>query len=260
METSWRIIIFVSVFFIMWCWENYNPLRSRVEQIKSYRRTVNLMLGAFSMLLMRLSFGASSILLAQEAQLQGLGLFNYYPFFSVGQFCLSIILLDLAIYWQHRLFHLWPGLWRLHEVHHSDLDFDVTTALRFHPLEIVLSMIYKLALIVVLGISPLAMLVFEIGLNASALFNHSNIRLPPALERVVRLILVTPDMHRIHHSILPAEQATNFGFCLSCWDRLFGTYQASAQNNQATMLIGVARYRTLAHVNFINCLLMPFKK
>jgi sterol desaturase/sphingolipid hydroxylase (fatty acid hydroxylase superfamily) len=259
MESSWRLIIFVSVFFIMWSWEKYNPLRP-IEQVKSYRRTVNLTLAVFTMLLMRLSFGASSILLAQEAQLQGMGLLKYFQVLSVGQVLISIIMLDLAIYWQHRLFHQWAGLWRLHEVHHSDLDFDVTTALRFHPLEIVLSMGYKLALILILGISPLAVLVFEIGLNASALFNHSNIRLPVALERVVRLILVTPAMHRIHHSILPTEQATNFGFCLSCWDRLFGTYQATAQGDQTTMLIGVARYRTPAQVNFVKCLLMPFTK
>ena len=154
-----------------------------------------------------------------------------------------MVLFDLAIYLQHVMVHAVPALWRLHRMHHSDLDFDVTTGARFHPVEILLSMAIKLALVAALGPPAIAVLIFEVALNGSSMFNHANLRLPGALDRCLRWIVVTPDMHRVHHSIVPFETNSNFGFCLPWWDRLFGTYRDQPGAGHVGMTIGIEEFR-----------------
>ena len=154
-----------------------------------------------------------------------------------------MVLLDLAIYLQHVLFHAVPALWRLHRMHHADLEFDVTTGVRFHPIEILLSMVIKLGVVAALGAPAVAVLIFEVLLNATSMFNHGNVRLPPRLDRVLRWIVVTPDMHRVHHSIVPRETNSNFGFNLPWWDRLFGTYRAQPAAGHEGMTIGIEQFR-----------------
>jgi sterol desaturase/sphingolipid hydroxylase (fatty acid hydroxylase superfamily) len=170
-----------------------------------------------------------------------------------------ILLLDLAIYLQHVLFHAVPGLWRLHRMHHADLDFDATTGLRFHPLEILMSMAIKLAVVGSLGAPPVAVLVFEIILNAAALFNHSNLRLPAGVDRALRLVLVTPDMHRVHHSSDPRETNSNYGFSVPWWDRLMGTYIAQPAKGHEGMEIGIEQFRTPRDLWLDRMLVQPVR-
>jgi sterol desaturase/sphingolipid hydroxylase (fatty acid hydroxylase superfamily) len=171
----------------------------------------------------------------------------------------SILILDLAIYLQHVMFHAVPGLWRLHRMHHADLDFDATTGLRFHPVEIVLSMAIKLTVVGAIGAPPVAVLAFEVILNATALFNHGNIRLPPAVDRVVRLVLVTPDMHRVHHSSDPRETNSNYGFSVPWWDRLLGTYVAQPAKGHENMEIGIEQFRTERDLWLDRMLVQPLR-
>jgi len=169
---------------------------------------------------------------------------------------LAIIVLDLIIYWQHRIFHVVPVLWRLHKVHHSDNAIDTSTALRFHPVEIVLSMLVKFAAVLLFGIPVLAVVIFEILLNATALFNHSNIRVP--YDKVLRLLIVTPDMHRVHHSVLVNEANSNYGFNVPWWDRLFGSYVAQPKQGHEAMQIGLSQYQQ-GETSLLKLLLMPFR-
>lgn len=171
----------------------------------------------------------------------------------------TLLFLDFAIYCQHILMHKWPLLWRLHKVHHTDLEFDATTAVRFHPLEIVLSMLYKVVCIVLIGGNPEAIIVFEIFLNGAATFNHSNVRISDKVDKVLRWLIITPDMHRIHHSAEPAETDSNYGFSVSWWDRLCRTYTAEPKQSQTTMTIGLNAYRKRDELGFMQCLLIPFK-
>ena len=171
----------------------------------------------------------------------------------------SVLLLDLTIYLQHVMFHAVPAFWRLHRMHHADLEFDVTTGLRFHPLEILLSMVIKLAAVAVLGPPPVAVLVFEVLLNGTSMFNHGNLRLPASLDRVLRLILVTPDMHRVHHSVLPHETNSNFGFNLPWWDRLLGTYRSQPAAGHAGMTIGIEQFRSPGELRLDRMLVQPFR-
>ena len=173
---------------------------------------------------------------------------------------LSLVLLDLLIYWQHRIFHRVAWLWRLHRVHHADTEFDASTAIRFHPLEILLSLGIKGAVVVVLGVSPTAVLVFEIVLNFSAMFNHANISLPASWERVLRKILVTPDFHRIHHSPQVRQTHSNFGFCLPWWDYIFASYTATAKEDQRHADIGLKQYRTQVDQRLWSLLVQPFRR
>jgi sterol desaturase/sphingolipid hydroxylase (fatty acid hydroxylase superfamily) len=166
----------------------------------------------------------------------------------------------MLIYWQHRLFHVVPLFWRIHRMHHADLDFDVTTALRFHPIEIVLSMLIKLAAVWLLGPAPVAVLLFEVLLNGTAMFNHANVRLPRALDRVLRLIVVTPDMHRVHHSVYMDEINSNYGFNLPWWDRLFGSYRPQPRDGHEGMRIGLSAYRTPVCANLAWMLMLPFRR
>jgi sterol desaturase/sphingolipid hydroxylase (fatty acid hydroxylase superfamily) len=171
---------------------------------------------------------------------------------------LSVVVLDLAIYGQHVAFHKLPVLWRLHRMHHSDVEIDTTTGVRFHPLEILLSMLYKIALIVVLGAPPAAVVLFELVLNATAMFNHGNVELPAAVDRVLRLAVVTPDMHRVHHSVHRDETESNYGFNLSVWDWLFATYRAQPRDGHAAMVIGLPEFREARDRRLDRLLVQPF--
>jgi sterol desaturase/sphingolipid hydroxylase (fatty acid hydroxylase superfamily) len=196
---------------------------------------------------------------ASLAGARGWGLFNntVLPFWVV--FFTSVVLLDLAIYLQHVMFHAVPALWRLHRMHHADLDFDVTTGARFHPIEIVLSMLVKFAVIAALGTPAVAVVVFEVLLNATAMFNHGNLRLPLALDRVLRIFVVTPDMHRVHHSVEDHETNSNFGFNLAIWDRLLGTYRDQPDEGHERMVLGIRDYREPKFVtDLLGMLALPF--
>ena len=224
------------------------------------RWTNNLGLVFFNSFILRLAFPAAAVGMAQFAAGQGWGLFNYFdaPFWLAV--VASVVILDFCIWLQHVMVHAVPLLWRLHRVHHADLDFDVTTGARFHTLEILLSMLIKFAVIVLLGPPLLAVVVFEVVLNATAMFNHGNIRLPLPLDRVIRWLIVTPDMHRVHHSHLEHETNSNFGFNLSLWDRLFGTYRDQPQDGHTGMVIGIDTWRDPAHcVRLPGMLIMPFQ-
>jgi len=192
------------------------------------------------------------------AQSHGWGVFNLLAVPAWVATPAAVILLDLVIYGQHVMFHAVPVLWRLHRMHHADLEFDVTTGLRFHPVEILLSMAIKLAAIMAFGAPPLAVLIFEVLLNATSLFNHANIRVP--LDRLLRLVVVTPDMHRVHHSIERRETDSNFGFNLPWWDRLFGTYRAQPALGHQGMTIGIDRFRDPRELRLDRMLWQPFRR
>jgi len=194
------------------------------------------------------------------AEAHGLGLFNVVAMPAWVEMVLALLTLDLAIYLQHRLFHYAPVLWRLHRMHHADLEVDVTTGSRFHPIEILLSLGIKFVVIVPLGLSPLAVLLFEIGLNATSMFNHSNVRVSPAIERVLRCLVVTPDMHRVHHSVVRRETDSNFGFNFPWWDRLFGTYRAQPEAGHDDMTIGIEQFREPSELRLDRMLTQPFRK
>jgi sterol desaturase/sphingolipid hydroxylase (fatty acid hydroxylase superfamily) len=171
---------------------------------------------------------------------------------------LAVVVLDMAIYFQHRLFHAVPVLWRLHRMHHADLDLDVTTGARFHPLEILLSMAIKVAVVIALGAPAVAVVLFEILLNASSMFNHANLRLPLAVDGALRWLIVTPDVHRVHHSVIRAETDSNFGFSLSWWDRLFGTWRAQPEKGHDGMTIGLPVFRNPEQLRLDRMLVQPF--
>ena len=224
-EPAIRMTVFFGILIVMVVWELAAP-RRRVEIPRLVRWSNNLGLVVMDSLLVRLAFPVVAVGLAAIATENDWGLFNQFPIPGWIAVILAVLALDLAIYLQHVLFHAVPALWRLHRVHHADLEFDVTTGVRFHPLEILISMAIKLLLILALGPPAIAVLIFEVLLNGTSLFNHSNVRLPFRLDALLRLIIVTPDMHRVHHSILPSETNSNFGFNLPWWDRLLGTYLA----------------------------------
>ncbi|MBK1658661.1 sterol desaturase family protein [Paracraurococcus ruber] len=219
----------------------------------------NVGLAVAGALLLRALMPAAAIGAAFWAEARGIGLLPALGAPGWLAVPLSVILLDLLIYWQHRVTHAVPLLWRLHRVHHADPELDATSALRFHPLEILLSMALKAAAVVALGAPPVAVLAFEVLLNGTALFNHAAIRLPPRLERALRLVLVTPDMHRTHHSEVPAETDSCFGFCLPWWDRLFGSYRAAPAAG-AGVVIGIANWREAGRQGFFALLAQPFRR
>jgi sterol desaturase/sphingolipid hydroxylase (fatty acid hydroxylase superfamily) len=196
---------------------------------------------------------------AMFAQAHGWGVFNVVALPTWVELVLVVLLLDLAIYLQHRVFHYVPVLWRLHRMHHADLDVDVTTGARFHPIEILLSLGIKFVVVVSLGASPVAVLIFEILLNATSMFNHSNVRLPGSLEPVLRALVVTPDMHRVHHSILRRETDSNFGFNFPWWDRLFGTYRPQPEAGHDAMTLGIEQFRDSKEQRLDRMLTQPFR-
>jgi sterol desaturase/sphingolipid hydroxylase (fatty acid hydroxylase superfamily) len=244
-EPGIRLASFLGIFAVMAVWELLAP-RRELSQSKRQRWFNNLGLVVFNTALLRLVFPLAAVGMATTAELNGWGLFNRVETPGWLALTASVIILDGAIYLQHVMFHAVPLFWRLHRVHHADLDFDVTTGSRFHPVEILLSMLIKFAVIVLLGPPIVAVVVFEVLLNATAMFNHSNVRLPAALDALLRRVIVTPDMHRVHHSHLDHETNSNFGFNLSIWDRLFGTYRNQPQEGHEGMVIGIDTFRDAA--------------
>ena len=254
-----RLSIFASVFTVMALWEVLAPRRQQVIG-KTTRWPSNLGVVILDTLLVRILFPTSAVGLALLAEAKGFGPFNTWPVPEWITIIASVVILDLVIYLQHVLFHAVPALWRLHRMHHADLEFDVTTGARFHPIEIVLSMLIKLSVIGALGASAVSVLIFELLLNATAMFNHSNIRLPANVDGVLRWLIVTPDMHRVHHSIVVRETNSNFGFNLPWWDRLFGTYREQPAAGHEAMTIGVEQIRDPAEQRLDRMLTQPFRK
>jgi sterol desaturase/sphingolipid hydroxylase (fatty acid hydroxylase superfamily) len=257
-EPAIRLACFLGVFAVMAGWELLAP-RRRLSQPKKLRWFNNLGLLVFNTALLRLVFPLAAVGMAATAELNGWGLFNRVDAPGWLALIASVVILDGAIYLQHVMLHAVPLFWRLHRVHHADLDFDVTTGTRFHPFEILLSMLIKFAVIVLLGPPLVAVVVFEVVLNATSMFNHSNVRLPAAVDALLRRVVVTPDMHRVHHSHLDHETNSNFGFNLSVWDRLFGTYRDQPEEGHEGMVIGLDTFRDAAHcVSLRGMLGIPF--
>jgi sterol desaturase/sphingolipid hydroxylase (fatty acid hydroxylase superfamily) len=258
-EWAIRFSAFTSVIVVMALWELWAP-RRRLSVGRTQRWPSNLGVVALDSLIVRMLFPTAAVGFALACEARGWGLFNalVLPFGLAA--AISVILLDFAIYLQHVLFHAVPALWRLHRMHHADLDFDVTTGVRFHPMEILLSLLIKFGVIALLGAPALSVLIFEVLLNATSIFNHSNAAMPAAVDRIVRLLVVTPDMHRVHHSILRAETNSNFGFNFPWWDRLFGTYRAQPKEGHDGMTIGIESFRDSAELRLDRMLLQPLRE
>lgn len=257
-QTAIRLSAFLGVFAAMAAWEVLAARRPRAVP-RGRRWPANLGIVVFNTVLLRLVLPMTAVAWAEAMAARGIGLFNLTPLPAAVELVAAVVLLDLAIWAQHVAFHRVPQFWRLHRVHHADVDLDVTSGARFHPIEILLSMAIKFALVAALGAPAAAVLVFEVLLNASAMFNHANVRLSRAAETVLRAVLVTPDMHRIHHSVLRRETDSNFGFCLSWWDRLFGTYRAEPAAGQLGMTIGLAEFRAPEESRLDRLLTQPFR-
>lgn len=249
-----RLGCFLGVLAMMGLWQVLAPRRPQFVE-RRLRWPNNLGLVVLDTVIVRLLFPLAAVGVAFLAQANGWGLFNLVAAPAWVAVPASVLLLDLTIYGQHVTFHAVPVLWRLHRMHHADLEFDVTTGLRFHPGEIVLSMLIKFAAVLALGAPPLAVLVFEILLNATAMFNHGNVRLASRLDRVLRLFVVTPEMHRVHHSILREERDSNYGFNVPWWDRLFGTYRAQPAWGHLGMTLGIDRFRDPREL-WLDCMLL----
>jgi sterol desaturase/sphingolipid hydroxylase (fatty acid hydroxylase superfamily) len=238
-------------------WEFVAP-RRRLSISKGLRWFSNIGLTVVNTLAVRIAFALGAVGIALVAEQRQWGLFHNISLPAWLAIILSVLALDLAIYLQHVMFHAVPLFWRLHMVHHADLDFDVTTGLRFHTIEILLSMGIKAAAIILLGAPPAAVLIFEVLLNATTMFNHSNIWMPAGLDRALRLVVVTPDMHRVHHSVIPGETNSNFGFNLPWWDFLLGTYRSQPSQGHEGMEIGLRQFRERDVEWLPWMLLLPF--
>ncbi|BAV34975.1 sterol desaturase [Sulfuricaulis limicola] len=259
-ETVIRLTAFFGMLVIVAGAEILFP-RRRLTVSKLRRWASNLGIVFLNSALVRLLLPATAAGFAAFAANRGWGVFNYFSEAPVWfAIIASVVILDFAIYLQHVMFHAVPALWRLHRMHHADLDFDVTTGARFHPIEILLSMLIKFAVIAVVGAPVAAVIIFEVLLNATSMFNHGNLRLPPAFDRVLRQFIVTPDMHRVHHSIEDYETNSNFGFNLSLWDRLFGTYKAQPDAGHEAMTIGIRDFREPKLASDLpGMLILPFR-
>ncbi len=257
-ESIIRLGFFFGVFCVMALWEVWAPRRKR-SLSRAVRWPNNVGVVFLNTVLLRVVFPTTAVGLALVGERSGWGLLNALdaPFWLAV--VSSVVLLDLAIYLQHVMFHAVPALWRLHRMHHADLDFDVTTGARFHPVEIVLSMAIKFGVIVALGAPAVAVLVFEVLLNATAMFNHANVRIPAHIDRILRWVVVTPDMHRVHHSVIVDETNSNFGFNLPWWDRLLGTYRAQPREGHEAMRIGIESFRTERDLRLDRMLLQPLR-
>jgi sterol desaturase/sphingolipid hydroxylase (fatty acid hydroxylase superfamily) len=258
-EMVLRLGFFVVVFLFSAAWELSAPRRAFVVP-RLWRWAANLGILLLDTLLVRLALPLLAIDMAKTAQAHGWGLLNLVRWPFGIEILLAFICLDFTIYLQHRFFHMNPVLWRLHKVHHTDLDLDATTGVRFHPLEILVSMAIKLAAVALLGAQALAVLAFEIALNATSLFNHANILIPEPMERALRLFLVTPDMHRVHHSTGIGETNSNFGFNLPWWDRLLGTYHGQPSEGHRGMTIGLPEYQDWREQSLPWLVTLPLRK
>ena len=258
-ESQIRLIAFISVFAVMAIWEFIAPYR-HLRFTKLQRWPHQFMLIIIDSVVLKLVFPIAAVGIALWAASEGVGLLNQTPLDPWLTIPLSIVLLDLAIYGQHRVAHRWSWFWRIHRTHHIDTDFDLTTGFRFHPIEMVISMLYKMLIIILLGAPAFGVMLFEIILSGSSLFNHSNIVLPKRIEPIIRGLVVTPEMHRIHHSTLPDEHNSNYGFFFSCWDRLFRSYSSQASNNDQTMPIGLEMMREPEDKRIDRILMIPFRR
>lgn len=256
-EMGIRISAFAIVFVLLSFWELWRP-RRRLVMSKVTRWVANLSVVFLDAVVVRLLFGAGAVGMALLATDRHWGIMNHVEAPLWFKAVLAVIVLDFVLYIQHVLFHAVPLLWRFHMMHHADLDCDVTTGVRFHPVEVALSMVIKLAAVAVIGPSATAIVSFEVLLNATSMFNHSNVRMPAIVDRVLRWMIVTPDMHRVHHSILPRETNTNFGFNVSWWDRLLGTYRSEPAGGHEGMTLGLEQFRDPAHQTIIGILILPF--
>lgn len=256
-ELLLRLGIFLAVMLAMLLWEWWRPFRC-FDQSKIQRVAVNLGLMGINFIVLRLFSGGGAFLAAEYAAAHSLGLFHQVSVPDWFSSLICIAALDLAIYLQHRVFHWSPWLWRLHKVHHCDLGFDATTAVRFHAVEILLSMYYKMALVLVLGVAPFTVIMFEIILNACAIFNHGNVRIRKSWDNRIRLILITPDMHRVHHSCDPIETNSNFGFSVTWWDKICKTYRPAPRLGHDGMAIGIPQERSIQRLGFMRLLRLPF--
>ncbi|MBC7816714.1 MAG: sterol desaturase family protein [Planctomycetaceae bacterium] len=258
-EAAIRLACFFGTLLAMIVWELLAPRRPRTQS-RSRRWSSNLGLAFLNNIVWRLLIPAGAVGIAVAVESRGWGLFNHIAWPEWAKVTASVVLFDLALYAQHWVFHHVPWLWRLHLVHHVDLDFDATTGVRFHTVETLISSSWKAAVILLLGTPALAVMIFEILLNATSMFSHSNIRTPDWLDRVLRLLLVTPDMHRVHHSVERHETNSNFGFCLSSWDRLFQTYDAQPDSGHDGMTIGQPEYRDSEVERLPFMLWLPFQR
>ena len=257
-EVVIRLGFFFGVLGVMASWEIMSPRRTLAVK-KSLRWLNNLGIVFLNTAIIRLIFPAAAVGMTALAETQGWGIFNHLQIPYWFAIIASVIMLDAVIYFQHVLVHAVPILWRLHRVHHADLDFDVTTGARFHPIEIIISMLIKLAAIVVLGPPIVAVVIFEVLLNATSMFNHGNVRIPLGVDRILRLFIVTPDMHRVHHSVEDDETNSNFGFNFPWWDRLFGTYRNQPRAGHEQMTIGITTFRDRQHCTWLpGMLALPF--
>ena len=258
-EPALRLAAFSSVFLVMAVWEIYAPRRA-TSLGRTLRWPNNLGVVVINTLIVRVVFPTGAVAAALMSEANGWGLLNVWHVPQWMALLLSLVILDLVIYLQHVMFHAVPLLWRFHRMHHADLEFDVTTGTRFHPIEIILSAAIKLAAVLLIGAPALAVLIFEILLNATAMFNHANVQLPRRVDAILRWIVVTPDMHRVHHSVVICETNSNYGFNLPWWDRLFGTYRDQPNAGHGAMGIGVAAIRNPEEQRLDRMLTQPFRQ
>ncbi|MGB1215184.1 MAG: sterol desaturase family protein [Pikeienuella sp.] len=258
-EATIRLAVFIGVFALMALWETARPRRARTIG-RPRRWSTNLGLVVVDTIVARLLFPVAAVGAALDAEARGWGLFNQFEAPAGLEIIAAFVLFDLAIWAQHVVFHHVPFLWRFHMVHHADEEMDVSTGLRFHPVEIAASMAIKISLVYLLGPAALAIIMFEVVLNASAMWSHSNLRLPRQIDRVVRTVIVTPDMHTSHHSVERAEHDTNFGFFFSFWDRLFGVYTETPAAGHDGVKIGLKPWRDGRSAGIIWALLAPFRR
>jgi sterol desaturase/sphingolipid hydroxylase (fatty acid hydroxylase superfamily) len=256
-ETAIRLAFFFGIFCVMAAWELVAPRRPLTAS-KTIRWISNLGITVINPLVVRIASPLLPVAMALLAQKNGWGLLHIFIVPYWLQVALAIMVLDLVIYLQHVMFHTVPLFWRFHMMHHTDLDFDVTTGLRFHPIEMLLSLGIKLSAVALIGPPALAVLVFEILLNGTSLFNHGNVRLPGIIDRRLRLLVVTPEMHRVHHSVTIRETNSNFGFNFPWWDRLLGTYRDQPAAGHEGMTIGLSQFRDARRLTFFWLLALPF--
>lgn len=258
-EVYWRLGVFFAILAVVALWETNQPRRpwhlSRVS-----RWTNHILLSMVNTIVVRLIIPLTAAAYALSLESEGIGLLNWLELPVWIAIVVAVLILDLAIYAQHVWFHKLEFFWRFHRMHHTDLDFDVTTGVRFHPVEIVISMLIKFAVISLLGPPAVAVIVFEVLLNATSMFNHGNIRIPIPVDRYLRLFLVTPDMHRVHHSEIRTETDSNFGFNLPWWDRIFGTYRDQPQEGHLGMSIGLPIFRNDQEIRLDRLISQPFRK
>jgi sterol desaturase/sphingolipid hydroxylase (fatty acid hydroxylase superfamily) len=256
-EANTRLAVFIGLFLIMAACEFLAP-RRELKPVKTKRWLTNWAIVVIDSLIVRLLFKTAAVGGAIWAAENGIGLFNLFnaPYWLA--FAVSFAVLDFAVWLSHVASHKIPIFWRIHRMHHSDIDIDVTTAIRFHPIEIVLSMAWKFGVVLALGAPAAAVLAFEIVLNGGAMFNHANFRLPLAVDRALRMIIVTPDMHRVHHSIDRRETDSNYGFNFSFWDRMFGTYIDQPALGHAGMSIGISQWQDERPTGLVWSLKVPF--